>query len=451
MSKLTKDKIDVLDKLYNVKSEKSVVTTAIKNKIEKKEADIETTTTEKDNVIEQQIELEKELQLFIEQTDKFLATFGSFDNTSFISFQSIGIDLAIGDTLATLRQKAPGHEDNLEERIKGLKEKVQELNEKIDSIEEKKKEFIQTLNSAEEAKEKLNDLLEDILKNDNDAYPRKYVKDVLESLCYFSPEEIAMLEFLILFKEEGLQEYDDGYELRGNKFEQSLNPKEEVMLTGDIFANDSNDNESEVEEVEEEKTFAPAMSLAPTNGLLTPVAKNEEDEEKVETSTEVFKEKKEPVITVEETTGGIFAQETPVDIQELKIENKEEMVEETNPLITEEKDENNIFFENEKKENINEEVSPNQNVVEQENQDNKEDTKDEVQEQNENVLNPELTKKAQDAGLDLTKTNEDISKVSTLLEDVDDETLKLNHELLRSINVSDSAIYKVYDEESRDN
>ena len=38
MSKLTQEKIDVLDKLYNIKGEKSVVTAAIKTKIEKKEA-----------------------------------------------------------------------------------------------------------------------------------------------------------------------------------------------------------------------------------------------------------------------------------------------------------------------------------------------------------------------------------------------------------------------------
>ena len=215
MSKLTQEKIDVLDKLYNIKGEKSVVTTAIQAKIEKKEADIDTTTTEKNHVIEQQTELEKELQLFIEQTDKFLATFSLYDNTSFSSFQSIGIDLAIGDALATLRQKAPGHEDNLEDRIKGLKDQVEELEEKIASIEEKKEEFIKTLNAAEEAKEKINDLLDDIIRNNNDAYPRKYVKEVLENLCFFSPEEISMLEFLILFKEEGLMEYDETYETRG--------------------------------------------------------------------------------------------------------------------------------------------------------------------------------------------------------------------------------------------
>ena len=443
MSKLTQEKIDVLDKLYNIKGEKSVVTAAIKTKIEKKEADIATTTTEKDSVIEEQLELEKELQLFIEQTDKFLATFGNFDNTTFSSFQSIGIDLAIGDALATLRQKAPGHEDNLEDRIKSLKEKVQELSEKIASIEEKKNEFIATLNSAEEAKEKLNDLIEDILRNDNDAYPRKYVKDVLESLCYFSAEEITMLEFLILFKEEGLQEYDDGYELRGNKFEQSLNPKEEVMLTGDIFTNDVDIEETEAAEVTEEpKTVAPTVSLAPTNGILTPVAKTEEEKE--ETAVDAFREKKEPVIEVEETTGGIFAEETPVDadeVDDVKEEVTEEPVtEEIAPEITPESGVVPEEPEEEKEETKVEEVSPRQPLG---------DIEEDKKEESKPKIDPEIISKAQAAGLDLTKADkDDLNRIAIMFADTDDSTLNLNHELLRSINVSDSAIYKVYDEES---
>lgn len=443
MSKLTQEKIDVLDKLYNIKGEKSVVTAAIKNKIEKKEADIATTTTEKDSVIEEQLELEKELQLFIEQTDKFLATFGNFDNTTFSSFQSIGIDLAIGDALATLRQKAPGHEDNLEDRIKSLKEKVQELSEKIASIEEKKNEFIATLNSAEEAKEKLNDLIEDILRNNNDAYPRKYVKDVLESLCYFSAEEITMLEFLILFKEEGLQEYDDGYELRGNKFEQSLNPKEEVMLTGDIFANDVDIEETEVAVVTDEpKLVTPTVSLAPTNGILTPVAKTEEEKE--ETVVDAFKEKKEPVIEIEENTGGIFAEETPVDadeVDDVKEEVKEETVtEEIAPEITPESGVVSEEPEEEKEEAKAEEVSPRQPLG---------DIEENKKEESKPKIDPEIISKAQEAGLDLTKADkDDLNRIAIMLADTDNSTLKLNHELLRSINVSDSAIYKVYDEES---
>lgn len=436
MSKLTQEKIDVLDKLYNIKGEKSVVTAAIKTKIEKKEADIATTTTEKDNVIAEQLELEKELQLFIEQTDKFLATFGNFDNTTFSSFQSIGIDLAIGDALATLRQKAPGHEDNLEDRIKSLKEKVQELSEKIASIEEKKNEFIATLNSAEEAKEKLNDLIEDILKNNNDAYPRKYVKDVLESLCYFSAEEVTMLEFLILFKEEGLQEYDDGYELRGNKFEQGLNPKEEVMLTGDIFTNDVDVEESGTEVEDEPTPAAPKVNLAPTNGILTPVAKNDEPEE---SAVDAFKEKKESVIEVEETTGGIFAEETPVDIDEVadvKEEQEEPVTEETPSEIIPES--GAVPEEPEEEETKVEEVSPRQPLGDIEEQ----------KEESKTNIDPEIINKAQQAGLDLTKANkEDLNEIVTMLSNVDSNTLNLNHELLRSINVSDSAIYKVYDEE----
>lgn len=444
MSKLTQEKIEVLDKLYNIKGDDSVVTTAIKAKIDKKEADIETTTTEKNHVIEQQTELEKELQLFIEQTDKFLATFSLYDNTSFSSFQSIGIDLAIGDALATLRQKAPGHEDNLEDRIKGLKDQVEELEEKIASIEEKKEEFIKTLNAAEEAKEKINDLIDDIIRNNNDAYPRKYVKEVLENLCFFSPEEISMLEFLILFKEEGLMEYDETYETRGNKFEAGLNPQEEVMLTGEIFANDAKEEEAKEEEKEEEPAPTPTINLAPSSGILTPVAKVEEPSSAVS----AFKEKKEPVIEVEETTGGIFAPETPVEMPTEEDEEVDKVpvhdipdvdavVEAPSvddvppvfePIVDETPGDTNVI-------DATDEVSPRQPLVEEKNE--SEDVK------------PEVMAKITTAGLDLTKVQEnDKYKAVQLFTNVDDNTLNTNHELLRSINVSEETLYRVYNVES---
>ena len=444
MSKLTQEKIEVLDKLYNIKGDGSVVTTAIKAKIDKKEADIETTTTEKNHVIEQQTELEKELQLFIEQTDKFLATFSLYDNTSFSSFQSIGIDLAIGDALATLRQKAPGHEDNLEDRIKGLKDQVEELEEKIASIEEKKEEFIKTLNAAEEAKEKINDLLDDIIRNNNDAYPRKYVKEVLENLCFFSPEEISMLEFLILFKEEGLMEYDETYETRGNKFEAGLNPQEEVMLTGEIFANDAKEEEAKEEEKEEEVAPTPTINLAPSSGILTPVAKVEEPSSAVS----AFKEKKEPVIEVEETTGGIFAPETPVEMPTEEddevdkvpvhdIPDVEAVVEAPSiddvppvfePIVDETPGDATVI-------DATDEVSPRQPLVEE-----KAESED---------VKPEVMEKINNAGLDLTKVQEnDKYKAVQLFTNVEDNTLNTNHELLKSINVSEETLYRVYNVES---
>ena len=444
MSKLTQEKIEILDKLYNIKGEDSVVTTAIKAKIEKKEADIETTTTERDNVVEQQTELEKELQLFIEQTDKFLATFSSYDNTSFASFQSIGIDLAIGDALATLRQKAPGHEDNLEDRIKGLKDQVQELEDKIASIEEKKEEFVKTLNAAEDAKEKINDLIDDIIRNDNDAYPRKYVKEVLENLCFFSPEEISLLEFLILFKEEGLAEYDETYETRGNKFEAGLNPQEEVMLTGEIFANDAKEEEKEEEE-KEEKAPTPTINLAPSSGILTPVAKVEEPSSAIS----AFKEKKEPVVEVEETTGGIFAQETPMDmptdedeevdkVEVHDIPNVDAVVEAPSvddvppvfePVVDETPADNSII-------DVTTEVSPRQPLSD-------------IANESEDDVKPEVMEKITAAGLDITKVQEkDKYKAVQLFTNVDNNTLNTNNELLRSINVSEETLYKVYNVES---
>ena len=451
MSKLTQEKIDVLDKLYNIKGEKSVVTNAIKAKIEKKEADIETTTTERNHIIEQQTELEKELQLFIEQTDKFLATFSSFDNTSFSSFQSIGIELALGDTLATLRQKAPGHEDNLEDRIKSLKEQVEELSEKIASIEEKKNEFMETLNTAEEAKEKLNDLLEDILKNNNDSYPRKYVKDVLESLCFFSAEEISMLEFLILFREEGLIEYDEGYETRGNKFEETLDTQEEVMLTGDIFAED--EEEVQTWEPSNEEIYTPnEMNLAPSGGVLTPVADMGARVASVE-------ETREPVIQVEETTGGIFAEETPVEMptdetpaEDVAVVDEPSSTVEDLPVYDIPGVETQVMPEidiNEEglvphidpescatpEEVVTDEVSPRQPLG---------DTESEIKKE----IDPEVLKKLEAAGLDINEINpEDKERILELLDTANENTLNMNNELLRSIGVSQDALYKVYNEE----
>ena len=471
MSKLTQEKIDVLDKLYNIKGEKSVVTEAIKAKIEKKESDITTTSIEYNNIVEQQIELERELQVFVEQTDKFLATFSTFDNMSFASFQAIGIDLALGDTLATLRQKAPGHEDNLEERIRTLKKEAELLTEKIAAIEEKKEEFIVALNSAEEAKEKLNDLIEDILRNDNDAYPRKYVKDVLENLCYFTAQEISMLEFLILFKEEGLVEYDESYATRGNKFEENINIQDEVMLTGDIFTEE--EVEDEVEEDDEPVFEHKPIDLSPANSSLKPVTQPIE-----ESQVENNEDNKEPVIAVEENENGIFAEEQPVSEENQTYEVpliEEEPVVEENPVfeettIEEETTEEYVSFVPEEPITAEEQAvfteeeseltrpmfemssysdepivtTPQFDEVEQQ----EDPISIEFEEPAEAELKPEVLEKIMATGINIENFNDaEKYKAAKLIEEADEKTINMNFELLRSIYVSDDAIYKVHNVE----
>ena len=77
------------------------------------------------------------------------------------------------------------------------------------------------------------------------------------------------------------------------------------------------------------------------------------------------------------------------------------------------------------------------------------DIEEDKKEESKPKIDPEIISKAQEAGLDLTKADkDDLNRIAIMLADTDNSTLNLNHELLRSINVSDSAIYKVYDEES---
>ena len=380
---------------------------------------------------------------------------------SFSSFEAIGIDLPLGDTLATLRQKAPGHEDNLEERIRTLKKEAELLTEKIVAIEEKKEEFVVALNSAEEAKERLNDLIEDILRNDNDSYPRKYVKDVLENLCYFTPEEISTLEFLILFKEEGLLEYDESYTSRGNKFEESINVKDEVMLTGDIFAEDEVGEEKEENDDEEPIFEQKPIDLAPSNSSLTPVTQTTEEQ-----SIYNDEDNKEPVIAVEENENGIFAEEQTV-IEENQtyeapvIEEKpavEETTEEYDSFVPEKTitaEEQAVFTEDESEltrpmfemSSYSDEpivTAPQFDEVEQQ----EERINIQFEESAEDELKPEVLEKIMATGINIEKFNDaEKYKAAKLIKDADEKTINMNFELLRSIYVSDDAIYKVHNVE----
>ncbi len=246
-------------------------------------------------------------------------------------------------------------------------------------------------------------------------------------------------------------EYDEGYEVRGNKYEEGLNPQEEVMLTGDIFAEEEEEEVVPVVE-EEEAPKAPEINLAPSSGVLTPVADMGARVSNVE-------ETREPVIQVEETTGGIFAEETPVEmpIDETPVEEVAAVAEpagavedlpvydipgvETQVMpeidITEEDLAPHIDTESDvtTEEVTTDEVSPRQPLG---------DTESEIKEE----IDPEALKKLEAAGLDINTINpEDKERILELLETSNENTLNMNNELLRSIGVSQEALYKVYNEE----
>ena len=63
-------------------------------------------------------------------------------------------------------------------------------------------------------------------------------------------------------------------------------------------------------------------------------------------------------------------------------------------------------------------------------------------------INPELLNKLTSAGLDIEKIDpEKKAEILELLESSNENTLNMNSELLRSIGVSQEALYKVYNEE----
>ena len=327
----------------------------------------------------------------------------------------------------------------------------------------------QKLKEAEEAKEKLNDLIDDILRNDNDAYPRKYVKEVLEGLCFFKEEEIAMLEFLILFKEEGLVEYDDGYELRGNKYEQGMEKTSDVvMLRGEIFTDDSDEDLSGITHKTEEKVettrepIAPkaTINLVPSSGVLTPVTtKNEE-----ESAVNEFKEKKEVTVNAEEKDNNIFVEEEPIDMtqiaeEEIEEETEDEVVSAFKTVEEPQEDaeeQTQTYEETEDETTIDEieEYRPSKIFNDEETEDEEFASTKEVYprqqlaESTEEKKPSEGTNKIKELGLDLDKIKaNEVDTVMQILNEADEETVRQNHELLKQLGILDETIYKVYDME----
>ena len=276
-----------------------------------------------------------------------------------------------------------------------------------------------------------------------------------------------MLEFLILFKEEGLVEYDESYATRGNKFEESINVQDEVMLTGDIFADEPAVEEEEENDDDEEPVFEQKpIDLAPSNSLLTPVTQSN-----AEQTTYNDEDNKEPVTAVEENENGIFAEDQSTVEENQTYEApaiEEEQVTEEVPVV-EEKAEEYVSFVPE------EPITAEEQAVFTE--DESEITRpmfemnsysdepivtapqfEEVQQQEEPIniqfenpeeeIKPEVLEKIKSTGINIEKFSDaEKYKAAKLIEAADEKTINMNFELLRSIYVSDDAIYKVHNVE----
>ena len=430
MEKLTKERAKLLEKLFNLSSDESTIICDINKRIDKCNQEEEQAKKEKETHEQTRKNLETELLSFSSQAKEFLSVFGRFNNSSFEKLKKIDIDLELGTVLNKVRQSVPNYEKDLNKDIKEQVNGITNCSKTIKDITHRREEAKKELGIAQEHKEKLADLLEDILVNNNiSSYTRGYINKVLKEMDAFNPEEIKDLEFLILFPENGLKDYKEHPEQF--TVEEKEEPKEEKKK---ITPEDIPEGEF-VDLQKEKKNEKIGPSLKETMELMKSAKeeKKEKKNEKIgpslqETMDLMRKEKedKKPL--------GPSLQET---MEKMRAEKTEEVEEEP----TEEAKE--YVYEEEKVEEEPAETYPEEEPVEEK----VEEPTEEVEKVVEEIkLEDEFNEELADIGIDPNAIDiHDRTRVLKALQKSNSKTLKSNYELLKSLDVDDDYIYMIDD------
>ena len=119
--------------------------------------------------------------------------------------------------LAQVQEKSPAFIEGLRNTIEGIKNDIIGYNSELDMANEELTNLRGQLVIHNEQRAQLVSLLEQSLSTEEierESLTASFVKRVLTSFDVFTVDEIAKLTKMIIFPEDGLYEYDRGYEER---------------------------------------------------------------------------------------------------------------------------------------------------------------------------------------------------------------------------------------------
>jgi len=429
MEKLTQKRVELLDKLFNLSTDESTIICSINNRIDSYNKDEEETKKRKEEYEIERKNLETELLTFSSQAKDFLSAFGKYNNSSFDKLKKVEIDLEIGTIVNKVRKSVPTYEKELNKDIKEQVNGISSCTKKIKEIIHSRDEAKEELAKETDLKERLADLLDDILVNNNIAsYTRGFIRKILNELHSFDEEEIKELEYLILFPESGLKLYEE-YKANPYTFEEEQKEVTPIVV----------EKEKEIE-IEEPISYGPTLLET-----YEAIKANKKDEEEVE----------------EHTTSEIIAPtllETYEAIKSAKIEEPEEVAEEdeeveekytTSEIIAPTLLETYEAIKSAKVEEPEEVTEEDEEVEEaKEYVYNEEENKEEDEDVNKVVeeiqAEDDLKEKLDNIGLDINAV--DIvyrDKVLKELNKTEEKLLKNNYELLKGLEVDNECIYEI--------
>ena len=117
MVRITQERVEKLDTLYDILGENSPIIARIKCDIGNINSSKLEEESKKEEHESQKNRLQTELENFTFEAAAFQDKFSGLDNSSFTSLSAIGIDIKFGNALSQLSEGTPKHEEQLEKQI----------------------------------------------------------------------------------------------------------------------------------------------------------------------------------------------------------------------------------------------------------------------------------------------------------------------------------------------
>ena len=473
MAELKQNVTILLDRLYNLKGEDNVLIRETEERIEtvlNRISNIETTIAGAEAELAEQ---EQGLTSFLQQKSLFETAFEGLTDETFSALTRIDVNLEMGTLLARVQEKSPAFIKGLNDTIEGIKNDILGYRQDKEMAEQDLADLRAQLVVHQEQREQLISLLEQSLSEEEierESLTSSFVKKVLISFDVFTTDEITKLTKMIIFPEDGLYEYDRGYEERVAKgligyvedepaVEAAFGSGEDATTLGEVE-----------EDLHEDVAFGEPVSLEESGGIPSILNPNGQivldldeigtlsDEETVVEEEEVVLGGSDEAVVVEETDETVVLDETveaPVVGGPVTEGEEEPVVEEEGPAVVL----NFQQFQDEGElENF---MNGGQTAISEEGENPVEDLTstetpvvEEVVETVESVEEPAVeevdTTKVEEflsrIGLDVnnfSKVNtEPVKRILQTIGAADEELVERNYEILRSINLDDEA-YKM--------
>ncbi len=217
MAEAIKDVTILLDRLYNLKGDENVLIKDLEGQIDEVErriGELDASIAESTSNKEKE---EEHLSLFLRQKDHFETLFNGLTSDSFSALEGIEVFLDVGTLMSNVEEKSPAFIKAIMEMIEGYKTAISNAEEARREAQTQLANLRIDVATVSEQRDQLVSLLEQSLSPneiERESLTANFVKQVITPFGVFTPEEIAKLTKIIMFPDEGLLEYDRTYEER---------------------------------------------------------------------------------------------------------------------------------------------------------------------------------------------------------------------------------------------